>query len=184
MPNWCYNKVHITGDDLASLIDFITRKIRETGGDFSFEWIVPPPVPPVAQPRPTLDDLSLTKTAEDLRNVLEAMQQPAEAAFDWYNWNIQNWGTKWDADNPKLKVDPDAPPKYVTLRFETAWSPSLSVTQQFSVMFPTAVFEHTYGEPGCDFSGCATYEDGSLLEHAQSGFMDSEWYDPADYSED
>ena len=188
MPNWCYNKIRITDADLTEVIDFLRRRKAETGDEFSFEWIVPSPSvpePPVEQPPPTLDDLRAAKTAEDFRNILATMQNPPKSeAFDWYHWNISHWGTKWDASGPCVEIDESDPPKYVELRFETAWSPSLEVTQQFSCMFPAVVFEHTYGEPGCDFSGWATYDDGNLLEHVEGEFMDSEWYNPDDYADD
>jgi hypothetical protein len=45
--------------------------------------------------------------------------RPAEHHDDWYNWNVSNWGTKWDACEPHESREVDG----LTIFFETAWSP-------------------------------------------------------------
>jgi hypothetical protein len=90
---------------------------------------------------------------------------PPEQQEDWYNWNVENWGTKWDV-KPELLEQPDA--NTVTLVFETAWSPPLNLyeyllTQGWSV---SAKFH----ESGAAFVGdfvdgdTDTFEYGNYLE--------------------
>ena len=39
----------------------------------------------------------------------------------WYNWRVQNWGTKWDCYT--LEMDDTDLPHGFEVTFETAWSP-------------------------------------------------------------
>ena len=52
-------------------------------------------------------------------------------AKDWYEWSIQNWGTKWNACNTQIN-DMNEPNIY----FDTAWSPPLPVINELSKKYP------------------------------------------------
>lgn len=43
---------------------------------------------------------------------------------DWYDWNLRNWGTKWDANEDELDTELDKLKEHDNLiyRFSTAWS--------------------------------------------------------------
>jgi hypothetical protein len=80
--------------------------------------------------------------------------RPTEQQENWYQWNIDNWGTKWDADIFEWeRTDKNT----ITVYFNTAWAP------------PTALYEHIeqngwmvsalYHEPGMVFIG--RFVDGS-----------------------
>ena len=45
--------------------------------------------------------------------------RPETEEGNWYNWNINNWGTKWDACHGYDEWATD----YLALAFDTAWSP-------------------------------------------------------------
>lgn len=49
--------------------------------------------------------------------------RPPEEEDNWYDWNIGNWGTKWDACDVTLTEGE----KVVNYSFSTAWSPPLPV---------------------------------------------------------
>ena len=46
---------------------------------------------------------------------------PESVGDGWYEWNISNWGTKWDAQPFDINWEDDC----VTFQLETAWSPPL-----------------------------------------------------------
>ena len=50
--------------------------------------------------------------------------RPLEEAENWYEWNVANWGTKWDV-NIDIEYDQMVRLNDETLefRFDTAWSP-------------------------------------------------------------
>ena len=45
--------------------------------------------------------------------------------FNWYNWRVDTWGTKWNGFECKI-INDDA------IKFETAWSPAEGVMQELS----------------------------------------------------
>lgn len=51
-------------------------------------------------------------------------------AATWYNWRIDNWGTKWNALGTGKWIDDD------TITFKTAWSAPLPVMEKLSKMYP------------------------------------------------
>ena len=46
---------------------------------------------------------------------------PESVGDGWYEWNISNWGTKWDAQPFDINWEDDC----VTFQLETAWSPPI-----------------------------------------------------------
>lgn len=88
MPNWCFNRVVLTHENVEAVDEFEKHLVKNKGEDI-FQYL---------RPRP-----------ED--------QDP-----NWYDWNVQNWGTKWDT-SVDWKRDGDE----IHLSFESAWSPPISL---------------------------------------------------------
>ena len=100
-----------------------------------------------------------------------------------YQWCIDNWGTKWEANEPVVKRSYDGT---MYAMFSTAWSPSIPVTAKLAEIFPELHFEHCYEEGGNDFSGVATFIDGECigsLEGTYDEYPLSE-HEPNDEEED
>jgi hypothetical protein len=69
----------------------------------------------------------------------------------WYDWNIRNWGCKWDANDEELDTDLDKlePHDSLTYRFSTAWSPAEGVFRAMTEQHPELSFEfHCEEEQG------------------------------------
>jgi hypothetical protein len=60
---------------------------------------------------------------------------PAEDS-NWYEWNIANWGTKWDAGDTEV-TRTDADKAEVLYRFNTAWSAPLPIFEALAAKYPT-----------------------------------------------
>lgn len=66
----------------------------------------------------------------------------------WYDWNVRNWGTKWDAcdvvvDERQLNVG------VLAYHFSTAWSPAEGAYQRMVEQHPTLTFSfHCEEEQG------------------------------------
>jgi hypothetical protein len=57
---------------------------------------------------------------------------------DWYNWQIENWGTKWNAYE-QVKVEN-------VIEFQTAWSTPFALLVNLSLMFPEVTFEVRFAD--------------------------------------
>jgi len=125
MPNWCANNAEFNNDDVA--------EVAKLEAHLKF-----------------LDEREKNETAEA---GLFGYFVPRPPEFDegesWYGWNVENWGTKWEASIYSWEKLND---NSIRINFDTAWSP------------PTAFYEFlagetewyvtaTYWEPGMGFVG-------------------------------
>jgi len=85
----------------------------------------------------------------------EFVPRPESEEENWYDWNIKNWGTKWDAGDTDITGDyPNC--NCIALRFSTAWAPPIGFYQQMeSLGFEVIAY---YYEQGMAF--CGKYVDG------------------------
>jgi hypothetical protein len=207
MPNWCETNIMITGDsDTLAELDLIMRsegyeRPRETDEDGQPMRLVP--MPEVLQgtrsPAPEgefdpngrwqalVDDPSndywtpvhyKSEKAAHEALVARAARAKAEAGYaDWYNWSIDNWGTKWPMSVHGYTYDSGA----IHISGETAWAPPSELLRTISERWPVTI-RLSYAEPGMDFIGASVFEKG--LEHDSSGsFLDHmpdnlDWDDP------
>jgi hypothetical protein len=67
---------------------------------------------------------------------------------DWYDWNVNNWGTKWDFALDSVERTDD---NTVVASFESAWSPPTTAYERLMELgFEIEAF---YYEPGMGFVG-------------------------------
>ena len=94
---------------------------------------------------------------------------PASEKDNWYDWNCENWGTKWDVMNATYDMTEDK--TQITLEFNTAWSAPIAFYQKMSELGFT--IEALYNEPGMEFAGSWNDEGGE--EHVEYDFSDPNW---------
>ena len=149
MPNWCTNEVGIYFNDCSMkeqlrirkainipLIEGIHEQVN-TDDWFSFEKIVP---------QPMHKKILIEGKDRETRYVLKNGEE-----FDWYHWNIDNWGTKWDrCDFQIFENDKDE----IQLRFETAWcQPEPIHNKVREILDNHAEMSWFYNEPGMEIAG-------------------------------
>jgi hypothetical protein len=185
MPNWCVNQVDIQGDEaeVAKLVAFV----KSDENSFTFENIVPPPATPmyssdcthnkyvcgcesVAQPDPENEGKFMWVI--DGKKVEYHGKCPThnEHSFsnhpdNWYNWNINNWGTKWSAAEVwNDRADDDGKVDgHTSYNFDTAWSPAEPVVAALAEKFPTLRIAHRYCEAGMGYAGEVLYANGAEI---------------------
>ena len=185
MPNWCVNQVDIEGDEteVAKLVAFV----KSDENSFTFENIVPPPATPmyssdcthnkyvcgcesVAQPDPENEGKFMWVI--DGKKVEYHGKCPThnEHSFsnhpdNWYNWNINNWGTKWSAGEVwNDRIDDDGKVDgHTSYNFDTAWSPAEPVVAALAEKFPTLRIAHRYCEAGMGYAGEVLYANGAEI---------------------
>ena len=86
MPNWFYFSVNVSGDekDVEQFIENVkgSEKFDTEGREFDFNHFIPQP-----------ENLYRDNLSTDKEKELESQGLP-----NWYRWNIDNWGTKWNAN--------------------------------------------------------------------------------------
>jgi hypothetical protein len=111
--------------------------------------------------------------------VLQTKWRCQYGTMGWYDWNINNWGTKWDVCDVSYaeittQTDHIAPPYHiytVELTFETAWSPPERAYETLWERDDIHYMSMYYEEPGMEFKGY--WENGEdKPEEWQKGYCD------------
>ena len=160
MPNWCSNTATFEHNNPVMIQRLVNA--YNTGKTFS-EFF------------PTPSDLleEVEHAGEDYNQRREALRQrnmDKHGYADWYQWNIDHWGTKWDFGGDGFEAEASDDGKSVFLSFSTAWSPPITFYQEMEDELGFRITA-TYFEPGMSFVG--EYADGS---------DDVFEIDPADFS--
>lgn len=78
-------------------------------------------------------------------------------AKDWYDWRINNWGSKWNSSESFLAEDN-------TIAFETAWSRVMPIVQKLAENFPDIKFEYCWADEDIGSNvGTAEFENGEVV---------------------
>ena len=99
----------------------------------------------------------------------EFLPTPAELleGEGWYDWRVENWGTKWDVKNDgSLMADRFG--QTLTLSFDTAWAPAIGFYEKLTELGYDV--RASYWEPGMDFAGTYTSEDGDDYYEGSENF--------------
>ena len=147
MPNWFYFSLNVSGkkEDVQAFVENVKGKegTNYEGREFDFNHFIP-------QPEGLYDEKS-----ED--NVFP----------NWYNWNIENWGTKWNAsvDDAYLVSDKEGFPYEYHYDMRTAWADPRPVIIKMLEMYPDLDFDIS-GEEESNAYGIyvSTFEDVFLEE--------------------
>ena len=144
MPNWCDNNLYLEHNDPEMI-----KKAKEAWESGKFlATFVPEPDYKTVQVKPTFDHSHITGKPKP------EFVDPESA---WWDWRIQNWGTKWDigydADRSNHAQGCD---KTMFVYFDSAWSPPTDAYAKLAELgFLVKAF---YYEGGCAF--CGSWIDG------------------------
>lgn len=192
MPNWVYTTMTVTGPKQSreafkakAAKPYTTRhkgvfvegkgydsdavNVVENESDISFwNFITPTDLDAYFGPEKKPDNYD-TMTFDE--RMVEAMQFKGD---HWYDWNVRNWGTKWDACDATCDDNEES----IAYRFSTAWSPAEGAFRAMAKQHPDLEFEfHCTEEQGWGvvFEG----KDGELEEVRSWDIPEShqEWED-------
>ena len=187
MPNWCENKLTITGpaDEV--------KKFREIAEPLSMARLLPIPeelkcIHYVGGPSgakhftteegfPAVDYSGVVDLWERKRyrtvgdkNIPLSDEEQEElfkkyGARDWYEWTVKHWGTKWDLYPDDLKDKEITGAEVaggVEYRFDTAWGPPIPFFLYLSQTFPSLAF-HVYFIDFPNFEGESWLKEGQVV---------------------
>ena len=118
------------------------------------------------------NSFSITGNTESIRELWEAAQTANDGEFgllnaiapigEWeYGKAVETSGTKWDVSDEGLEfIDNGDGTACITGWFESAWAPPIAAYEQLAADFDSCVIECSYYEPGMDFGGFWSSENG------------------------
>lgn len=147
MPNYCSNQLEIKGEQKE--IARFKQNAHSNEGKFLENLY----------PMPSTIDLS--------NSTIKNGNMP-----DWYNWRIENWGTKWDVDADLIFENETT----LNYSFESAWSPPVDALQHISKDYPDLIFNIKFEEEGNDFIGYSIYQNGNVLKQVEGTYNEHASY--------
>lgn len=128
----------------------------------------------ITGPAPVISEIkSILEDPEgDLLNWM--VPRPKAEDENWYQWNIDNWGTKWSLSD--VYIDNCAEDDEIQFSFSTAWAPPIEAFQTWAVNDGRVQFTLEYWEPGMAFVGSANYDGDYFDDEYIDGNSDMEAY--------
>jgi hypothetical protein len=155
------------------------------------------------------DELVVAKTGEERSDILDQLREASKpieipqlipcangteknrkalikkyGTDNWYDWNVSNWGTKWDCSSSECGYQTDNE-SYFSVNFDSAWSPPTGWFHKVAEMYPKLNFKLSYSETGCWFAGVMyTNEGGVSEEQGEPEYIDSNSGEVVTYDND
>jgi hypothetical protein len=120
MPNWSYNTLTAS--------DEVLKQIVNEEGEIDFNTVIPMPKELEGSVSPSRDNTEEEKDAS--KKLVEKY-----GCNNWYDWNITNWGTKWNGVSDEPYEEGEG-----FISFRTAWAYPSAFIDSLSSKFPNEEF--------------------------------------------
>jgi len=152
MPNWCFNTISVFGPK-EDVDKFLLEARGEDNQFFDFDRIISMPEGLKGTEFPNL------KISEEKKKELKAKFD----ADNWYDWSMQNWGVKWNANcSDDWEGIESAKGALATISIETAGGPPNELLINASKKHKKLSFTNEFYECGMCFLGTASFEKGVI----------------------
>lgn len=74
--------------------------------------------------------------SEQFQADIAGIMAEMEVGMDWYNWNVRNWGTKWELSDVSVARSD----RELTYYMESAWSPPVAALDNLAKQYPSLTF--------------------------------------------
>lgn len=148
MPNWCTNQLTIKGKDTPAVL----AALNGTYSVVDFNKITPYPN----------EYRRLDRQAREYERAHpgDRIGRPKDGFNSGgYEWRIEHWGTKWNADDAEIISADDVG---ATILFFTAWAPPIPIITRISEMFPNAAITMEFAEPLGGYRGTLVASAGKV----------------------
>ena len=126
MPNWTYNNVQFIGKTEDNVKQLQTM-LKSDDNEFDFNNVIP-------MPNELSDTVSGSENAKPEWQKDQSKKLKAKYGADnWYDWSINNWGTKWNACNTEVELNENV----LNYTFETAWDAPREIVRALEHMKET-----------------------------------------------
>ena len=166
MPNWCANRVTVSGTkEDVQILKQAVHGVGNNTREFSFDSIIPFPeeLRGIGSPVTILEteekveeykkehsDTEWTLTNLPITQKRSDELKTKYGSDNWYDWCNENWTCKWDACEISLDIDYE---DYLQYNFETPWGPPDNVYHTLKIQHPNVYISWFYDEPGMEFAG-------------------------------
>ncbi len=156
MPNWVYNNIIISGD--SEKVEAVKAQLDAT----------------TQKPETETTSYTTENPIFSFWNIVRPSASDFEAYRDqgWYDWNVTNWGTKWDASDVEVT---DNEPGLWSVYFQTAWAPPHEALVALSDQHPEVSIRNEWREE----QGYGAYQEYLAGVH----WVDKEWNIPESHAE-
>jgi hypothetical protein len=157
MPNWVYNGLTVEGspESVKKVMDQLNQPFVLVHDQWNIKTSQMEKQQ-VTYPNPVFAFWNIVKPT-DMEAYLKQTNYSLEKPYsgdDWYNWNLRNWGTKWDVAVSSNDTSPttymeetDNGENYVVYyNFETAWGVADKALVNLSSQYPDLLFTLSYEE--------------------------------------
>ena len=138
MPNHIQNKIIFDCEEekLKSILAELGTHTEEENTDFDFNKVIPMP-------------------ENIFKGALGTAERNRYGKNNWYDWSIENWGTKWNAYETHIEDG--------TLYFWTAWEAPHPVIEALARKYPDVHIRHEWADEDLGRNcGTREYEDGEI----------------------
>jgi hypothetical protein len=178
MPNWCDNQLEVVGDrdELQRFVDATKNNNEEGSHGLNHLFPIPEQLVETTSGWFSDPDEQAKQTAKEEANVAKFGHK------DWYDWALENWGSKWGASNfqwtsfdyeldeesvlhgaPSSVLKVKDTDKYIGANFQSAWGPCDGLIKTISTQFPTLIFSVVSTEESDAFACYSIFRNGELL---------------------
>jgi hypothetical protein len=166
MPNHVTNVLLLNGseEDIQKIMELASTDEHH----FAFEGLVPMPtqIRHTKSPSPQTDEVKFMEMGKEqvfMENSTEDGRKRLVSKFgtdNWYDWALENWGTKWGAYDSELLDEGDT---YITYSFLTAWCYPEEFMREFSRRFPEVSMEIRFADENFGSNcGICVFEGGEM----------------------
>jgi hypothetical protein len=132
MPNWVFNSLVIEAE--PQVISKIKAQVSAPYECEHLDWQTNQPVKQMCEQPFSFWNI-IKPTNLDAYHDKPGVKQDISQPDHWYNWNIRNWGVKWEA---KEVYENESDESMLSYNFDTPWGVAENVMLELSRQYPTA----------------------------------------------
>ncbi len=158
MPNWCYNSLSIEGskEEISAIKTQLNQPFQRQHDQWNMETHQMELLDtnysnPVFAFWNIVKPTNLEEYNKQSDHSLPMAEQMLFKGDNWYDFNVRNWGTKWDVavrdgeEYPETELM-EEDETYLAYRFNTAWSPPVEAIDKLATQYPQCEITLSYEE--------------------------------------
>lgn len=133
MPNHVYQKIRISDWNYTDKFKEAKKKVLTDENVFDFNLLIPQP-----------ENIFNGSLGEEERKMCIEENRP-----NWYDWNSENWGTKWNAYQTEVLTNDDDTLEFT---FQTAWNIPQPIINSLFELFEGCEIHYLAVDEGGNFA--------------------------------